>query len=161
MSYGEDLLRQYLALMVPHPFIQNYRPEWLYGMELDFFFPDKAVAIEFQGDHHYIETGYCRNISRVAFYDSRKREICNSNRVRLIRIDAVDLEYTRLACKLKGTKKFRSKNLIRFNVGQLRKLNAAAVEYRRNLVKSFDSVSARRKGTSRRAAIMRHDESSS
>lgn len=33
--------------------IDNYRPKWLGGLELDRYYPDLKFAIEFQGTQHY------------------------------------------------------------------------------------------------------------
>jgi hypothetical protein len=34
--------------------IEDYRPEWLHGMEIDFYLPKYKVGIEVQGRQHYL-----------------------------------------------------------------------------------------------------------
>lgn len=40
MSYGQSLMKEYLQLAMEYPFVENHRPDWLLGLELDFYFPD-------------------------------------------------------------------------------------------------------------------------
>ena len=54
MSYGQNLLKQYLNLLITNKILNiNYRPDWLFGMELDIFYPELGLAFEFQGHQHF------------------------------------------------------------------------------------------------------------
>lgn len=156
MSYGEGILNRYILLLVPHAYVQHHRPDWLLGLELDFFFPFVRVGIEFQGDQHYVNTDFCQNSKGVIYRDGSKFKLCKLNNVTLIRVDACDLEYTRLLRKFKAVRRFASKAMLHENKASLRALNKESTQYRRLLVSKFDSVTARRKGNSRREALLRH-----
>ena len=138
MSYGQDLLRMYLD--INHiKYIENYRPDWLKGMELDFYLPSKHRAIEFNGDQHYTYTEFGSPDAQRR-RDLYKKEICRSRDIRIIRVEAIDLEYTRL--RGKGLKADKSIVVHGF---ELRKFNSLAVEYRKNLISRYGSPTARGK----------------
>jgi len=145
MSYGESLVRRYLVAFSPHPFIVNYRPKWLFGLELDFFYPSKNIAIEFQGDHHYMPTEYSHDLKSVQRRDGIKRRLCKRNGVTLIKLDACDLWWRRLRHKLKPLhfhKKCPSKIIPM--------LDAESSKYRKLLKNNFNSVSALRRNHPKR-----------
>lgn len=153
MSYGEDLLSRYLMQLLPYKCLRNFRPDWLLGMELDFYFPDQLVAVEFQGDHHYCPTDYCADHNSVQRRDRLKRQICRSRGINVVIVDAVDLIQHRLRAKLKQAVK-RIRPRVRLEKVDLRDLDRAGVEYRRRLIASYDSPTARMKGRqSRKRAL--------
>lgn len=154
MSYGESLLARYLDAMVDVRYIRNHRPDWLKGLELDFYFPSKNIGVEFQGDHHYVATDYSKNLKAVKYRDWQKRKLCEANGTILIKIDAIDLEFTRLRHKFKKLKKWKRKALMRDLYPVLRAINTDATKYRRTLRASFDSPTTyRRKNPKRRLMI--------
>jgi len=74
-------------------FVENTRPEWLVSergtrLELDFYIQEKNIAIEVQGEQHYVYVPYFHKShdgfrKRLAD-DTRKRIACISYGVRLI-----------------------------------------------------------------------------
>lgn len=156
MSYGQDLLKRYLTLMLDEMPRENYRPDWLFGMELDLYFESLNLGVEFQGDQHYIPVFGQPDCWAQQRRDRSKKQICEERGVRFMRVDAIDLEYGRLTFKLKracggvrGLKKFIQRHQIR---GQLRRLNADSIAYRKTLNDNFGAITTRRKGNSRRKA---------
>lgn len=141
MSYGQDLLREYLELIGKGKYIENFRPDWLNGLELDFYFPGKKLALEFNGDQHYAHTEFGSPYSQWS-RDRLKRELCKKRGIRLAIIDACDLEYTRLIGRIGGNKK-----MVQMNRKKLRILNKKSKAYRKLLIEKYDSVTARKKGS--------------
>jgi hypothetical protein len=155
-SYGQNLLKRYLSLMLDDVPLEDYRPDWLCGMELDLYFEALNLGVEFQGDQHYIPVYGRQDCWAQRRRDRSKKQICEERGVRFIRVDAIDLEYTRLTFKLKracgdvrGLKKFIRRPQIR---GRLRSLNADSIAYRKTLNENFGAITSRRKGNSRRKA---------
>ena len=60
--------------------------EWLNGLSLDFFLPNKNIAIECQGKQHFGFGGWTHdfNFNTVKERDERKRKLCEENGVKLI-----------------------------------------------------------------------------
>jgi hypothetical protein len=69
---------------------QNYRPDWMEGLELDFYIDEHKIAAEVQGAQHY---------SFVEFFhksqddyraqqqrDANKKYLCRLNRIELVEI---------------------------------------------------------------------------
>ncbi len=79
--------------------IKHYRPKWLKGLELDVFIEDLNVAIEFQGQQHYMPIklwGGKKALISQKERDNLKREICNKEGIKLIEIkydESYDDEY--------------------------------------------------------------------
>lgn len=53
-----SLLQQIIGKALRHWFpddeiLENHRPDWMRGMELDFYLPSRNVAVEVQGAQHY------------------------------------------------------------------------------------------------------------
>lgn len=139
MSYGQTLLRQYLEAIVGHDYFENYRPAWLNGMELDFFYPEFNLAVEFNGDQHYVPTSMgCPKAQR--FRDAKKRQICRNHGVKLLVITAADLLNSRMRMKVKNTKTCNLLACVKMPA-----LDTASKQYRATLVKSFNGPTARRK----------------
>ena len=68
-------------------FKQEYTPEWLKPLHLDFFIPSKNIAIECQGLQHFIPAAYYGGQEGLKIRqerDERKLRLCNENNVRLI-----------------------------------------------------------------------------
>lgn len=163
MSYGQRLLREFLEQAVAFPFLENYRPDWLHGMELDFYFPDLKFGVEFQGDQHFMDTDTFGSCHAQRQRDYRKRQICKERGVILQQFTAFDLQAQRVRAKLKWV--FRCIDRKRcFRAGwfkiphkqQLRELSQRAIAYRKTLIASFDSPTARKRGKTRHRAFVRH-----
>lgn len=76
--------------------LDNYKPEWLQGMELDRYYPSMGIAIEFQGDQHsrvvpVIHKGP-QDLQRQINIDTKKRHICDQQGIRLYTINLLDLD---------------------------------------------------------------------
>lgn len=92
-SYGQELLASYLtALTGKTPEVDVY-PKWLNGMELDLFYPEWDLAIEFQGQQHYVPTYGANALRKQQAIDKRKRHLCEANGILLVRFDLVDLRH--------------------------------------------------------------------
>lgn len=146
LSNGEKLLREYVLLLFPgEEALYNYRPGWLYGMELDVFLPRLSLAFEFNGDQHYVDTDFGPCAPQVK-RDRNKRHLCRERGVGLVIVEAIDLEYTKLRSKIKAkAKRDTLPCMTKQSVKGLRKLNKQAIEYRKTLIQKYDSPTARRK----------------
>jgi hypothetical protein len=57
MSKLQALITEAIEFWFPEQrILTDYRPSWLFGMELDVFLPDIKLAIEVQGRQHYLMT---------------------------------------------------------------------------------------------------------
>ena len=156
ISYGQTLLRQYLNLALPFIVQENFRPDYMEGLEFDFYYPDYNLAFEFNGDQHYFKTGFGGPIKQKC-NDAKKYRLCKQHNITLVSLEAIDLEYTKLSGKILrlgifNTKKFRANiKLVKDGLG---KFNASATQYRKTLITSYDSPTARKHGSEvRKTAI--------
>lgn len=159
-SYGQTLLKRFMAEMLPGEPLENHRPDWLMGMELDLFWPLFNIAIEFQGDQHYLPVYGRGSLQSQQARDKQKKAICDDRGIFLIRVDAIDLQHSVLSRKLKAA--FRKleggrRHGGRFGIRKrdknaLRRLNKEAIAYRITLKERFGSPTAYRKGNTRSAA---------
>ena len=141
MSYGQSLAKQYLGAIIGDDFLENHRPAWLEGMELDFFYPKHNLAFEFNGDQHYSPTSMgCPKAQKRR--DARKRAICKGLGVKLISLTAADLLSTRIRMKVKNAHKC---GLLPYY--KMTDLDAECKRYRATLIRNYDSPSARRKSS--------------
>lgn len=155
-SYGQELMSNYLELMIDQPCEVDVRPLWLNGLELDMLWPRLGFAVEFQGDQHFVPSFGLAAHFRQRNNDQIKRQLCLANGITLLRLDAMDLEYTTLYRKLKQAFKdnrhlkcwIRRKS-IRYD---LRGLNRKAIAYQQTLKESFESMTAYRRGRTRKMA---------
>ena len=68
-------------------FKQEYTPEWVKPLHIDFFIPDKKIAIECQGLQHFIPAKYYggeRGLAIRKERDERKKLACLNNGVKLL-----------------------------------------------------------------------------
>lgn len=93
MSYGQELLKRYLVEMIGTNFEENARPDWLQGLELDFYYPTLKIAFEFDGGQHFLSLPGFGNVQGQQDRDKRKLNICRNKKINLIRIQACDLSY--------------------------------------------------------------------
>jgi hypothetical protein len=83
MSRFQNLIGEALKHWLPNEVRnENFKPEWLFGMELDFYFPNINLAIEVQGQQHYKFTpkfhASIKDFKNQKWRDIRKRKICHS-----------------------------------------------------------------------------------
>ncbi len=96
-SLGEIMTLSCLIELFPRKeIIVHHRPNWLINsktmnkMELDFFIPDKNIAVEYNGNQHYAYNKYFHT-SREEFEkqihrDTQKIVICASKNIKLVTI---------------------------------------------------------------------------
>ena len=68
-------------------FIQNYKTKWLKKQHLDFFLPDYNVAIECQGEQHFVSFRFEKDDKKLLLRKKRdelKKRLCEENNIRLI-----------------------------------------------------------------------------
>ncbi len=93
---GQNLLREFLEALLPYPFVENCRPHWLNGLELDFYFDSLDLAFEFQGDQHYENVFGQENLEAQQRRDIQKADICEIMNVRLVHVRAYELSFKSL-----------------------------------------------------------------
>lgn len=80
--------------------LDNYKPMWLQGMELDRFYPDLGIAIEFQGRQHFMQVADLaqtqEDLKRQIENDSRKRIMVEQQGIKLLALDVFDLTEDRI-----------------------------------------------------------------
>ena len=69
---------------------QNYRPDWLEGLELDFYIDELNLAAEIQGEQHYRFVPHFHrtrdNFEQQQDRDAKKSLICRQRGIRLVEI---------------------------------------------------------------------------
>lgn len=73
----------YVHQMCPEALYQ-YSPKWLGLQSFDIYLPEQRIAIEYQGEQHYIDTGYFHNLEETKARDRRKKELSEENGVRVL-----------------------------------------------------------------------------
>ena len=69
---------------------------WLKGLELDFYIPNKNIAIECQGMQHFKSVEYFggeETYKHIKENDSKKRKLCKKNGVRLLYYSNLGIKY--------------------------------------------------------------------
>lgn len=110
---GETLMKYMLYLMVDESYVlYNSRYRWLIAgfgkgrMELDVFFPDIKVAVEFQGRQHFETVTFHNgktNLQEQQARDRAKYLACERQKVKLIEIEDIELSYFTLKAELEGS----------------------------------------------------------
>ena len=99
---AKQVLDQYLGGFKK---IDNVRPDWLDGLEIDRLYPTLGVAIEFQGDQHFrVVPGMHRvpaDFQKQLHLDTKKSRIIEENGLKLYSINLYDLD------------RFRVKNILK------------------------------------------------
>ncbi len=159
MSYGQDLLKKYLDLLIDNKKVNiNFKPNWLFGMELDIFYPELNLAFEFQGHQHFAPSEKYGSCDEQKNRDKYKKRLCTEQNVTLVTIDASELEFTRLIFKLKqANRKNKKIKFIKKNIDEtlLKTLNKESSKYRKILRENFDDVTSYRKKTKLRKNAMK------
>lgn len=83
-SSGEKILLTFFENKNLYPHF-NKLYKWLDYMQLDFYFPEHKLAIEVQGEQHFIETNFFQsNLDENIRRDNKKRQLCEQNGVKLL-----------------------------------------------------------------------------
>jgi len=167
-SHGQTLLRRYLELLLANTRMEeNVRPDWLRGLELDFYFPRLEIAFEFQGDQHYAPVFGQASFEAQRVNDQIKRRLCKERGIELIRLHAADLHLGKIRrsirriLKARGWKngrirllhKIRKRKLLMAGGGAA--LNRDAKAYRATLKRSYGSPTVHHPRTKRFGEALR------
>lgn len=94
MSAFQDLIRRSLIDLGHPDFYENYRPVWMQGLELDFYYPDQKLAFEVQGDQHNRFTpkfhACIEDFVAQQDRDKRKKHLCKSRGIELVYLNQND-----------------------------------------------------------------------
>ena len=94
---AKNVLDQYFG-NIKH--LDNHRPDWLGGQELDRYYPTLGVAIEFQGDQHSrVVPGMHKgpaDFQKQVSLDTQKRHLCDEKGIKLYAINLLDLDRFRV-----------------------------------------------------------------
>lgn len=90
-SYIQSLIKKQVQEWFPNEEIkENYRPDWLIGLEIDLYLPNLNMAIEVDGLQHYFYTKCfhkCRaDLEMQLVRDFIKRKILNNEQVKTCRV---------------------------------------------------------------------------
>lgn len=89
-STGESILFQIVKRIFPgEPIHRCSRPDFLDGLELDVFLPQRSLAFEFQGQQHYDPVehwGGDDGLTDLRERDERKRKACSAQGIDLIEV---------------------------------------------------------------------------
>lgn len=91
MSYGQELAIRWLTLYFGPPDQIDYRPAWMDGLELDAWWAELRIGLEFQGDQHYFPLDGLDEFVKQTARDDRKHRICREAGIPVIHLTAVDL----------------------------------------------------------------------
>lgn len=115
---------------------ENYRPEWMLSqdnkrLELDFFIEELRVAIEVQGEQHYVFCPFFHksydNFLEQKQRDKEKQPLCTENNVRFFIVSSRDeiKHLIRQICKLENspisTKRFIETEKRKHQINELNK----------------------------------------
>lgn len=73
--------------------IHHYRADWLDRLEIDIFVPDLSLAIEYQGQQHFVAVdawGGDEGLKRTQERDKKKEGLCRDNNVTLAYVNFTD-----------------------------------------------------------------------
>ena len=142
--------------------IENYRPGWLNGMELDFWVPRWNLAFEFQGDQHFAPVFGLQAYQDQKVRDRIKKQICADRGVLLLCFEAHNLRERTLRNKLiyhiryqnpgftKSDARRELKKMLR--KGDWKQTEKTRRAYCNTLKKLFNSPTAHSKGSQQRKA---------
>lgn len=85
--------------------LDNHRPDWTGGLELDRFYPTMGIAIEFQGDQHSrVVPGMHQgpeDFQRQVDMDTQKRQSCEKQGIKLYSLNIIDFDRFRVVNLIK------------------------------------------------------------
>lgn len=77
-------------------FIQQYKPEWLKPLSIDFYLPDYKIGIEIQGIQHFSSVKYWgdkNTFDEIKNRDERKRILCHENNIKLLYYSELKIKF--------------------------------------------------------------------
>lgn len=157
VSYGQSLLKRYLEIVTNTLFYENYRPDFMMGLELDYYFPNEKVAFEFNGDQHYYQTEKFGDPNKQIRNDSYKRVLCWKNGIKLITIEASTLDPIRIRHKTKNKGLLSNavyKQVTKDNSKLLKIYSEEVKKYIEILKKNFNSPTAYKAGSVQKAKVV-------
>ena len=92
-SFGQLILGKYMAALTGKEPQQDVQPKWLDDLELDLYWPDYDLAVEFQGEGHFAPVFGTKAFRKQLVNDRRKLQLCEAQGVVLIRLEAMDLRH--------------------------------------------------------------------
>lgn len=122
MSKFQSLVYEMIRVNAPNELILvNHRPDWLYGMELDFYFPNRNFAIEVQGLQHreYVPAiqSSKEEFERQVQRDKQKQRILQRRKIKILYLHQGDPSIkSRIAGKLGKHLKLRIMKRIKGNL---------------------------------------------
>ena len=80
--------------------LDNIRPDWLEGLEIDRYYPTLGIAVEFQGDQHSrivpIMHKSPQDFQKQIQRDTKKRQILESRGIKLYDLNLLNLDRLRV-----------------------------------------------------------------
>jgi len=97
VSYSEMVAKQVLDhYLGGFKKLDNVKPDWLQGMEIDRYYPTLGIAIEFQGDQHYRTVPGMHqdptDFRKQLDIDTKKRQLIEGRGIKLHTINFLDLD---------------------------------------------------------------------
>jgi hypothetical protein len=91
MSFIQDLVKKQLSIWFPDKqIIENYRPDWLVGLEIDLYLPELKLAVEVNGLQHYVKIDkFFKTESQFEMQlirDHVKKKILENENIKLISV---------------------------------------------------------------------------
>lgn len=88
---GETILYKIVCSIFPNEeVIRHFRPNWLEGLELDIYLPQRKLGLEYQGIQHFKPVDHWGGQEKLLVqqeHDMRKKKLCESLNVKLICVD--------------------------------------------------------------------------
>lgn len=105
MSYIQDLVKKQIIIWFPETkILENHRPEWLIGLEIDLYLPELNLAIEVNGLQHYIKTdAFFKKESQFEMQlirDHVKKKILENEKIKLILVKQGATMFNELCFKI-------------------------------------------------------------
>lgn len=157
MSYGQELAIKWLSLYIKRqPDYTNYRPNWLNGLELDAYWEREKIALEFQGDQHYVPLFGQEDLYKQRYNDKCKRKLCEDIGITLVQIDACDLYFAAMNKRIKTVFGKKGRPKIKHNVrmtDEFNRLEMNSKSYRTLLNEKYGAPSAAKRGSKKRKKL--------
>lgn len=105
MSFIQSLVKKQIIIWFPNTkILENYRPKWLIGLEIDLYLPELNLAIEVNGLQHYIKTNNFFKeewqFEMQLIRDNVKSKILNNEKIKLISIKQGATMFKELSFKI-------------------------------------------------------------